>query len=189
MISAIIIDLDGVVFDTINKVVDMYNYDHIMYKDFEVVNPSDIKTWSFNELSLETPETIDKYFNTPRFFENLPLMKSAKWIIDKLKENHKIIFCSSGSYPNLQLKRKWLCKHFPNTEFIPVELPTYEDKSCVNMADCVFIDDVSRNLETSNAKYKVCFGEKYDWNKSWNGARCKDWEEVYQYIKELEANG
>ncbi len=185
---AIIIDLDGVVYDTISRVVEMYNYDHVMYKDFVPVHAEDVKTWEFKELFLEPPEVIDKYFNTPRFFEDLPLMKSAEWIIGKLAENHKIVFCSSGSYPNLQLKRRWLAKHYPNADFIPVELPTYKDKSSVDMSgiESVFIDDCSNNLKTSNAAHKICFGEVYDWNKDWNGIRCKDWEAVYQYVKELE---
>lgn len=189
MINKIIIDLDGVVYDTISRIVEMYNYDHIMYKDFKVVMPSEIKTWEFTELTLEPPEVIDKYFCTPRFFTDLPLMKSATWIINKLSNDYQIIFCSSGAYPNLQLKREWVRNHFKYAEFIPVELPTYKDKSAVNMKNSIFIDDVSNNLTTSNADVKICFGEVYSWNEDWDGIRCKDWEEVYQYIKEYELNG
>lgn len=186
MRSTIIIDLDGVVFDTITQITNLYNYDHVMYKEFTPVHAEDVKTWEFKELFLETPDVIDKYFNTPRFFENLPLMKSAEWIISKLAEEYKIVFCSSGSYPNLQLKRRWLSKHYPSADFIPVELPTYKDKSGVDMSNAIFVDDCAHNLETSNAEHKICFGEVYDWNKDWNGIRCKDWEAVYQYVKELE---
>ena len=186
MIKKIIIDLDGVVYDTIQTIVNLYNEDHLMYKDFKVVLPSQIKTWDFNELTLESPEYIDKYFNQPRFFSNLVLMNGAKWIINKLgNEGYKIIFCSSGSFPNLSLKRRWINKYFPQAEFIPVELPTYPDKSHIDMSNCIFIDDVSKNLTTSNADIKICFGDMYSWNEDWNGKRCKDWIEVYQYIKEL----
>ena len=92
MIKKIIIDLDGVVFDTIQTIVNLYNEDHLMYKDFKVVLPSHIKTWDFNELTLESPEYIDKYFNQPRFFsQHLHLMNGAKWIINKLgNEGYKI---------------------------------------------------------------------------------------------------
>lgn len=181
----IFIDLDGVVFDTIAKIVDLYNTDYVYYKDFKVVLPSDIKTWDFNELTLETKENIDKYFNQPRFFMDLPLMKSAKWIINKLHNNlgFKIIFCSSGSYPNLQLKKIWIEKYFSYADFIPVEMSMYADKSHIDMADSYLIDDCSKNLYTSNAKNKICFGDIYPWNEDWNGIRVNNWVELFGYIR------
>ena len=184
----VFIDLDGVVFDTIRTIVDLYNIDHVNYKDFKVVVPSEIKTWDFDELVLEPREYIDKYFNQPRFFTSVTLMMGSKWIINKLHDtlDYTIIFCSSGSYPNLQLKRQWINKHFSYADFIPVEMPTYIDKSNVNMAGAYFIDDVSANLITSNAKTKICFGDTYSWNEDWDGLRCRNWIEVYEYFKRLE---
>lgn len=180
----LIIDLDGVVFNTIRTIVDLYNQDHVMYKDFQLVKEEEIKSWEFNELSLESPECIDNYFNQPRFFENLVLMKSSEWIIHKLEDDYQIIFCSAGSYPNLQLKRMWLQKNFSKAEFIPVELPTYKDKSGVDMRGCILVDDHIDNLRSSNADIKICFGKEYEWNKDWKGIRCRDWEEVYSFLKE-----
>lgn len=184
----IFIDLDGVVFDTIKTIVDIYNDDHIMYKNFKLVNPSDIETWDFDELYLESREYIDSYFNQPRFFTDLSLMKGSKWLINKLHDKHnwEVIFCSAGSYPNLQLKRRWIDKNFSYADFIPVELPTYTDKSMVNMSGAVFLDDSCKNLETSNADIKICFGKEYVWNKDWNGVRCKNWFETYEYLKRIE---
>lgn len=185
------IDLDGVVFDTIQTIVNLYNTDHIMYKDFQVIHPSEIKTWDFNELTLESRDYIDKYFNMPRFFTNVTLMVGSKWIINKLHNIHKyeIIFCSSGSYPNLQLKRRWIDKNFGFADFIPVEMPTYLDKSNVDMSGGIFIDDLSQNLMTSNADIKICFGDVYSWNEDWDGIRCNNWIEIYDYIKRIEKNG
>lgn len=188
----IFIDLDGVVIDAIFTIVSLYNADHIHYKDFHMVVPSEIKSWDFDELVLEPREYIDKYFNQPRFFEsdNLRWMAGAKWIINKLHDKCqcKIIFCSSGSYSNLKMKALWIDVHFPYADFIPVEMPTYEDKSHVDMSgdNTVFIDDVSKNLFTSNAKTKICFGETYSWNEDWDGVRCRNWMEVYEYLKRLE---
>ena len=45
----IVIDLDGVVFDTIAQITHLYNYDHAMYKDFVPVHSEDVKTWEFKE--------------------------------------------------------------------------------------------------------------------------------------------
>ena len=186
MIKKIIIDLDGVVFDTIATITTLYNIDHIMFKDFKPVRASEIKSWEFSELNLETPEFIDRYFDFPKFFEELVLIQGAEWIINKLKnEGFKIIFCSSGSYPNLQLKRKWLTKHFPSCEFVPVEYPKTKDSSVIDAAEGFFIDDRSDNLRVCNAKYKICFGETYDWNEDWDGVRCESWGDVYKYIRDL----
>lgn len=187
----IFIDLDGVVYDTVATIVAIYNFDHIHYKDFKMVFPFEIKTWDFDELDLEPRDYIDKYFNQPRFFDSeyFKWMTGAKWIINILhdKLDYKIIFCSSGSYPNLKMKGVWIDKHFPYADFIPVEMPTYEDKSHVDMSGgSIFIDDVSKNLITSNADIKICFGEQYTWNEDWNGIRCNNWMEIYKYIRELE---
>lgn len=40
------------------------------------------------------------------------------------------------------------------------------------------IDDVSKNLKTSNATHKICFGEIYDWNRNWNGIRYSSWYDI-----------
>lgn len=188
------IDLDGVVFHTVKIITDLYNADHIMYKDFKMVKPAEIKTWNFDELNLEPREFIDRYFNQPRFFEKPTLMVGCSWIINKLHNDfgYKIVFCSSGSYANLKLKQIWIDRHFGFADFIPVEMPTYKDKSHVKMSGKdtedinVFIDDVSKNLVTSDADIKICFGDIYSWNEDWDGVRCRNWMEVYEYIRELE---
>lgn len=186
----IFIDLDGVVIDTISTIVGIYNEDHSQYKNFKMIAPSDIKTWDFDELNLKPREYIDSYFDQPRFFksDHLKWMMGAKWIINKLHDNlgYKIIFCSSGSYPNLQHKRQWIQRHFSYADFIPVEMPTYEDKAHVPMQESYFIDDVSKNLKTSNAKVKICFGDIYTWNEDWDGVRCENWIKVYDFFKGLE---
>ena len=191
MKKTIFCDLDGVVFDTIKTITEMYNREFFFYKGFKKVYPSEVNTWEFSELSLATPEYIDMYFNNPLFFERLELIPSAKWIINKLHDidGYRIIFCSAGSYPNLQLKRIWVKKYFPYAEFIPVELPTFADKSMVKMDDAFFIDDVAANLETCSAEVPICFGKKYPWNEDYKGIRCETWVDVYKLIKKEERAG
>lgn len=189
MAKKLFIDLDGVVFDTITTIVNLYNADHLYYKDFKPVMASDVKTWGFEELTLEPPEFIDRYFNTPRFFDELVMIRSADWIIKRLiKDGYQIIFCSCGSYPNLTLKKEWIFRHYPEAQFIPVDHSKYKDKRHIPMGDgdSIFIDDVYENLITSNAKYKVCFGKVYSWNEKWTRTRRETWEELYKYIKENE---
>ena len=184
--KTIYIDIDGTVIDTISIICNLYNYDYIFYPGFEPVEPETIRTWDFDELSLTDREHVNRYFCTPRFFENIKFMQSAKWIIGLLSKEYKIVFCSSGRHPNLEMKKLWVKRHFPYAEFIPVELPTYPDKSHVNMAGGIFIDDDAKNLITSSAEVKICFGKEYPWNENWNGVRCADWSHVYKYIKQIE---
>ena len=181
----IAIDLDGVTFDTISKICELYNEDFQYFTDFVPVNPDEIKTWEFNELSCATPEQIDLYFTQPRFFDGLKLMPCAKWIIGKLSDKYEIDFVSSGRMPNLRLKELWKNENFPYARFIGVNLDNHKDKSHIDLRDAIFIDDVSQNLKTSNATIKICYGDVYPWNEDWQGLRAETWSEVYMMIRKV----
>ena len=187
MFKGIAIDLDGTVFNTIKRICEMYNEDFCLYEGFVPVDWQDIKTWEFKELFLETPENVDKYFCKPRFFYNLDLYPGAKWIINQFRKKYPVMFVSSGYAPNLILKKMWLKKQFPDTEFYGVDLSKHEDKSSVDLKGWVFIDDVAKNLETSNASLKICFGKTYPWNENWDGLRCEYWAEIYSEVKKHES--
>ena len=58
----------------------------------------------------------------------------------------------------------------------------HNDKSHIDMSDSIFIDDSYKNLATSNAKEKICFGDKYSWNEQWEGKRLLNWMEVRDYL-------
>ena len=186
MIKGIAIDLDGTVFNTIKRICQIYNEDFCLYEGFVPIDWRDIKTWEFKELFLETPENVDKYFCQPRFFDHLEMFSSAKWIIDKLQRKYPIMFVSSGYAPNLLMKRLWVHSNFPGVEFKGVDLSKHEDKSSVDLEGYIFIDDVSKNLETSNASLKICYGGVYPWNEDWKGVRCEEWVEIYGEVMKYE---
>jgi 5'(3')-deoxyribonucleotidase len=52
------------------------------------------------------------------------------------------------------------------------------------MSNGIIIEDNAKNLENSNANIKICYGDIYDWNKNWNGIRCWNWTEVYDFLME-----
>lgn len=141
------------------------------------------------------------YFNTPRFFDNLKFMNQADTFIWLLSYQFDFIIVSHGNYPNLQLKKKWIdrkLKLFINdtkmlnqgvVDFIGVDFHDHDDKSHVDMSDGIFVEDTYDNLVTSNAKYKIVFGEQYPWNANNENecssgvyTRCKNWMELYQEI-------
>lgn len=118
-------------------------------------------------------------------------MDWANEIVHELhyKKNYNIIIVSSGYSPNICAKQIWINNNLPFCEFIGVNMKEYKDKSHVDMSDGLFIDDSAKNLETSNAKYKICFGDEYPWNKDWNGIRCVNWHDVKNEIKKIEEGG
>ena len=140
------------------------------------MNPDDINTWEFAELKLANREYINSYFNQQRFFDNMILFDGVRYSISALSDKYNIIFVSMGDSPNLKLKAKWIDDNLPWCKFIGVNFKNYSDKSHIDMSESIFIDDSSRNLFTSNAKRKLCFGDIKSWNQDWNGERVSNWK-------------
>ena len=176
------VDFDQTIVDSVEAIVSMYNEDYSAYKEYEYVDPKDIKTWGFKECQCASPEIIDTYFCTPRFFERLNFLENASSILWLLSYKFHIIIISHGHYPNLKLKREWIKKHFNFASFVGVDMDKYPDKSHVDMSNAIFVDDLSRYLYSSNAKYKLLFGENPWEDNRWGYARCVDWIELYQQI-------
>lgn len=180
------IDFDGCITDTITSIVSMYNDDFQYYKNFEEINPDDIKTYGFEECNCASKEIINTYFNTKRFFDNLEFMPNALTVLSLLARDFNIKIVSHGFSPNLAAKRIWLEKYLPCAELIGINLKEHSDKKCVDMSGCIFIDDKVSNLDSSNAKHKIIFGKKYPWNEEENGyTRCENWVDLYKEIIRL----
>lgn len=180
------IDFDGTIVDTIERICDLYNEDFSYYDNFEPINSEDIKTWSFQELTFADSSTVNKYFTQPRFFnEYLKEMDDACDVINRLHNNgDTIIIVTTGTAPNLKLKKAWLRNHILFDEFIGVDIQVHRNKDHIDMKGGIFIDDMTQNLKGSNAMYKICFGNKYNWNNDWTGIRCCNWDDVYKTVTE-----
>lgn len=183
-------DFDGTYADTIQAICALYNEDFCYYPGFKKINWWEIDTWGFEELSLASREYINEYFNQPRFFKVIHAYPYAMQIMMKLHEaGHEITIVSMGDAPNLIQKEAWVKKSLPFAGFIGCDFAEYKDKSHIDMSDGILMDDSRVNLETSNAKYKILFGDNYPWNDGWNGLRCFNWfADVPEVIGKLEAN-
>lgn len=179
----IYLDFDGVLADTVECIVSLYNEDFKYFPNFKKIEPEDIDTWCFDELNCADYKYIDTYFNLPRFFDRLRLMSGADLLLDICKK-YEIVIVSMGNTPNLIQKEIWLNKYFGNviSGMILVDFKDYKDKSHIDMSDGILIDDSANNLITSNAAKKICFGAKHQWNKEWTGQRVKDWSELYEVL-------
>lgn len=181
-IKTVYLDFDGVIVDTVKAIVSLYNEDFCFYKKFKPVNWWEVNTWDFKECNCASSKYMNTYFNQPRLFERLEWMENAKEIIDKLTEVYRVKVVSHGYRPNLQLKEVWIKQNLPGIEFIGVNMKKHVDKACVDMKDGVFIDDNEKNLFTSNAFMKICFGDKYAWNSGWYGKRLYNWKDIERYL-------
>ena len=186
--NRIIIDIDNTLINTIATITNLYNDDFKWYSKFKPVDWHDVKTWDFEELELASREYINHYFNQPRFFREVVFMNNAVEVIERLSQRYEIVFCSMCYSPNGRAKDAFLKEVFPHAKFINVNIKDYPDKSHIDMTGAIFIDDDGKNLETSNASIKICFGDILPWNESYESDRCYSWLDVENYIRELEEN-
>lgn len=138
-------------------------------------------------MSLASRDYILSYFGQPRFFKKVEFMDNAYDVISYLvKAGYEIGVVSMGTPQNLLQKRMWLELHLPDIDFIGIDMSQYKNKSHIDMSNGILIDDEKRCLCGSNAKIKICFGDKYEWNKKWKGIRCYNWYEIKRYVENLE---
>ena len=184
--------IDGCIVNTIKAIVDLYNEDFQYYKKFKYIDWTEVNTWDFAECNCASTEYINTYFNQQRFFDKLEFMDWAYTVISSFRDIYQvpITIVSSGYSPNLKAKELWIKKNLSFCDFIGVNLKKYNDKSHVKMGKgSVFMDDSANNLITSNAEYKICFGDQYPWNEDWKGIRCANWIDVFRVIKNLDWEG
>ena len=120
MIKSLYVDFDGVIVNTIKKIVELYNDDHAYCEKFTPVDWTLIDTWKFDELYLEPYSVIDRYFSQPRFFKDLEWMDNAEEILYRLSEKYEIKVVSIGTHENLVGKQLWLLRNMPYAKFHPI---------------------------------------------------------------------
>lgn len=199
--SNLYLDFDGVVFDSIKRICDMYNQHHRYFRDYTPAISAEITQYDFSDICpLASHEILMSYFDSPEFFnvdgrggyywmtyaESNRLM-STKQYIEAISDDYHIIFATIGSISNLRGKQLFLAKNFPYADFIGVDAATAKDKSEIDMSDGIQVDDEIRMLKTSNAKTKILFGKGYPWQPeptSEEIKRCRTWDQLYYNLKE-----
>jgi len=184
----IFVDFDDTLTESLRSFCDVYNTRYS--KD---VNWKNVKAWNCKDQcpELQNGELLD-IFSSEQFFRSLKVKGFAKEVLENLTYtyDYPITIISIGTYDNCSKKAKYIKTYFPfvsKTILIASgkkdKLPM--DKSFVNMKNGIFIDDVEKNLISSNAKKKVLFETipNTEWNKNWRGEKIRDWEEIYKYFK------
>lgn len=177
--SKLYLDFDNTIVDSIGAICSCYNEDFRYYKKFVPVNPCDVDTYDFKELTLASKHYVDHLFNRPRFFERLQFLENAEEALEILKDRYDIYIVSLGYNPNIRQKEIWIKEHMPYVKgMYLINMKKHVDKSHIDLSDGIFIDDSARVLSNTNAKKKYLFGDFYSWNKEWSGDRLHNWYEV-----------
>ena len=186
------VDFDEVLVQTSDSFCKVYNYFYSKATGFKPAYANMVDTYDFINacpLLKGDREKINDIFGERLLFENLEPMPNAIEVLKKYSDKFEIIICTIGHKENIILKTQHIGKHFPFIkkkillEFNDVEM----DKSLVNMQGAIFIDDHQRNLQSSNAKLPIAFGN-HGWCKDWKGVRVNNWLEVDKILEDALLN-
>lgn len=181
----IFLDFDETITQTIDAFCRTYNMIYNDKEGFLMANPKEVKNWDFREqCTLLRGDDKFEIFEHDYLFENLKLFPNAREILQELSYQYNIIICTIGTFKSISKKTIWISENLPMIKdgiFIKNKCEGF-DKSVVDMKNSIFIDDHEENLFISNAKLKICFGEKYNWNKGWDGIRAYNWLEIRDII-------
>ncbi len=174
------LDVDSTIIDSIRAYCDTYNHAYRYHPEFKEAKWWLVEQWDLRD-QCPLVTSVDEMFASETFFDYADFInENTKEIIEKLCNKYDVITCSIGTIRNIQFKLDWLNTNLPciKNHIMLVKYGCTMNKETVNMQDSIFIDDVKTNLDSSNAKIKVCFGDTYVWNKDWNSYRCTNWSDV-----------
>lgn len=178
-------DMDNTLTNSTKAFCEAYNYIYRYHKDFIPAQWELVNTWNFENQcpNLNSHSDVLEIFNSPVFFKFLKLINDNTYeVARELNEKYQIIIASIGTPKNLSLKSLYLEDELPfiqdyillcnngckmNKEIIQMNYP-----------DSIFIDDVTTNIESSNAQNKFIFGLEYPWSQTKNFNRLRDWTDI-----------
>ena len=173
-IQQIYLDVDGVLIHSCQAICDILNED----KGTNFIGDQ-VLSWNFKEICPDlTDADIESLFADARFFKYVKWIKGAKEFIKRHENNITIV--TKGTKQNILKKYDLFNLH--NLNVVIKGLPLDKSKSEIDMSNGIFIDDCTKNLVESNAKYKVQFieyndqlNENREWIKGWNGLKMYKW--------------
>ena len=174
-IPYIYLDVDGVLIHSCQAVCDMINSK--MNTHF---TGDQILSWNFKEICPSlTDKDVEELFADESFFERVRWIQGAYKFI--LRHANYITIVTKGSDNNI-IKKEQFFKDWGLDNVEVIGLPLDYSKSIINMSLGLFIDDCTKNLNESNAKYKIQFieyddgmNENREWIKGWDGLKMTSW--------------
>jgi len=178
----IIIDFDGVIYDSIKRFIDIYNNEYLDKVDYKTC-----KTWNFKECKkIQDRQEIFKIFDRDDFYfeDEKYFIKDSIRAVNYLSQKSNVTIATCGTNKSNFNKQSLCEKVFPNCNFIGItNSSSFEIGKDAIFGDYI-IDDHIKNLETNKSRNKLLFEpNKMDWNSSWVGEVIKTWTEFVGIIE------
>lgn len=128
--------------------------------------PLDINNvqWGFRQLPPEPRARAKELFNSPEFFENLPLREnSEKFVLEMLRRGHDLTFCTATYTGCMSTRGEEILKNFPGVAPNNIIITGRKDLVSVD----VLIDDGLHNIEPSIARVPILVDAP--WNQGKRG--------------------
>lgn len=188
----ILIDMDGTVFNTIEKLLDIYNNkDDVLPLYEEDITEFNLRNCMRNKYHIrsDSEDILMNIFHEEGFFRDLGLIDRCKEMIDKWhKQGHEIIFVTNAMFApkrknSMIDKFECLQEHFPYA--IPVFTP---DKSMIKGDVC--IDDCVDYLRQYDCKIKFLINYEFNKNEKlkYNEFRVDCFNEIDMWIGVMHEN-
>jgi 5'(3')-deoxyribonucleotidase len=179
------IDLDGVVFRTLDKVLERYNE----------VNGTDyvseqIKDWNTHNW-MDGDMSVYDFFYDPETFCDLPINNDAVEVLYRLDKKHDIYIVTDTHYSCLETRMKELYRIFPKEKFsFMADRKIFVGKFKEMLMLDVLLDDKPENVSHFN---QIGYGKAimYDWvlNRYVTEAdRVYSWLEFEKRIEKIEGS-
>ena len=177
------IDLDGVVFRTLDKVLERYNHDH----GTSFVS-DEIQDWNTHNWMNGDRKVYD-YFIDPRTFVDLPVNAHAVEVLYRLDKKHEIFLVTDTHHRCWDIRMQELQRIFPKEDYTFIEdRKIFVGKFKELLMLDVLLDDKPENVLHFNQQgYGTAV--MYDWVLNRyvsNVKRVYGWLEFEKLIEEME---
>ena len=179
----IFIDMDH----TLNRLYESYvEYYNKMYGANLSLNRENLTTYYIHEITgpNKDEERKKKYeiFNTPGFWEGIPIYDGAVEVMERLYKEHEVYILTAPwtPAPNCYAeKRAWIEKHLP---FFDVNRMIFTKHKYLLCGD-IIVDDCPEHLINNSCRWQIKMW--YPFNENIPGMDAANWGDVETYIKNV----
>lgn len=176
------IDLDGVVFRTLDEVVRRYNLEFNQNITVEQIKGWDTHNW------INGDQRIYKYFQDPEFYRDLPVAEGAVEVLRELDERHNIFLITDTPFIGLSNRISQIQRVFPEEcfRFMAKKNIFITGKKEKVMLDILLDDRPDNIVNFAAAGYGIPV--VFDWPLNrhlYNFFRVKNWFEFKGLISDL----
>jgi FMN phosphatase YigB (HAD superfamily) len=187
MKTKIFLDFDEVIVSAQKAFCEAYNELYNTYSQFTFADWTKNNEWDFTDVCplLQGKKDVEKIFCTTTYFKYLNFIdENMPRVLTYLMDEYDLIICTIGWLENISKKSLWIRDNLPmiHKSIFMANTACHMNKSDINMANSIFVDDNMENLLSSNASMKICFGRKFNWNKDWNGLHAANSLDLLQLL-------